>query len=395
MPYFSLTTPSPQWVDANGDPMSGRKLFIYEAGTSTKVTTYVDNGGVTPNSNPIILDSLGMPPQPIYVPSGSYKMVLAPATDTDPPTSPIWTVDDVIPVNDTGSSTATPEWVTAAAIPTYLSGTQFSLPGDWLSSIQVGRRIRSTVTAGDVYGTITVATFGAGITTVTIANDSAALDSGLSSVAYGFMSATDSSMPVASDVIPLRAAAANRTRTLTTSLSSLTAARTWTVQDKSGTVALLDDLPVVGAIYTFPATSAPTGFLKANGALLSRVTYANLWAFAQASGNLAASDGAWLIGEFSPGDGSTTFRIPDLRGVFGRFWADNGATYDPGRAIGTVQTSQNLSHFHNAPGITNGTGGTDIFSYAAGGYTMNGQTGLSGGTEARPVNVPLLACIRY
>lgn len=151
----------------------------------------------------------------------------------------------------------------------------------------------------------------------------------------------------------------------------------------------------VGQVIMVPVNAAPAGTVKLNGALLSRATYANLWSFAQASGNISANDGSWVLGGFSPGDGSTTFRIPDYRGLFIRAWADDGVTYDPGRVIGSLQTSQNLSHFHTAPGITSGTGGSDIFSYNAGGYTMNGQTSSSGGSEARPVNIPVLFCIKY
>jgi microcystin-dependent protein len=111
-----------------------------------------------------------------------------------------------------------------------------------------------------------------------------------------------------------------------------------------------------GIINYFPSTSAPSGYVKANGALLSRSAYAALWAFAQASGNLAASDGAWVSGQFSPGDGATTFRIPDLRGYHMRSF-DDGRGVDGGRAIGTVQADQNLAHAHglNDPGHTHGT----------------------------------------
>lgn len=101
----------------------------------------------------------------------------------------------------------------------------------------------------------------------------------------------------------------------------------------------------VGQISYFPATTAPAGYVKANGVLLTRAAYPLLWAFAQASGNLAASDGAWLKGQFSPGDGSTNFRVPDLRGRHLRAW-DDSAGIDAGRGLGTVQTSQNLSHNH-------------------------------------------------
>jgi hypothetical protein len=88
-------TPKQQFFDNNGRPLVNGKLFTYEAGTATKLTTYKDSGGLSQNTNPIILDyrgecSLWIPP------NVAYKYVLTPAADTDPPSNPIWTVDDVI-----------------------------------------------------------------------------------------------------------------------------------------------------------------------------------------------------------------------------------------------------------------------------------------------------------
>ena len=82
-----------QFFDNNGDPASGYQLFAYEAGTTTKLDTYSDVTLATPNTNPIILDSAGR--ATIFLQAASYKFQLADPTDTDPPTSPIWTVDNV------------------------------------------------------------------------------------------------------------------------------------------------------------------------------------------------------------------------------------------------------------------------------------------------------------
>lgn len=79
------------WTSAD----AGRLLFCYEAGTSTKAVTYSDIGG-TPNTNPIVLDANGR--ATIFVDAGSYKWVLAPPTDSDPPVSPIWTRDNVLSI---------------------------------------------------------------------------------------------------------------------------------------------------------------------------------------------------------------------------------------------------------------------------------------------------------
>ncbi len=74
----------------------GYKLFSYAAGTSTKQNTYTDSTMATPNSNPIVLNSAGMPASGMYLdPTLAYKLVLALPTDTDPPASPLATQDNI------------------------------------------------------------------------------------------------------------------------------------------------------------------------------------------------------------------------------------------------------------------------------------------------------------
>ena len=80
-------------------------------------------------------------------------------------------------------------------------------------------------------------------------------------------------------------------------------------------------LPAGSLIY-YAGYVPPAGYLKANGALLSRTTYAALFA---AIGII-----------YSAGDGSTNFGLPDLRGEFIRGW-DNGRGIDAGRLIGSWQ----------------------------------------------------------
>ncbi|ADP02363.1 gp18 [Burkholderia phage KS14] len=106
---------------------------------------------------------------------------------------------------------------------------------------------------------------------------------------------------------------------------------------------------LVGQIVIEARTSARAGFLKLNGAVLKRADYPALWAYAQASGALLtdAQWGANNFGAFSSGDGATTFRIPELRGEYMRFW-DDGRGVDAGRGIGSWQDSQNRSHAHGA-----------------------------------------------
>lgn len=191
-----------------------------------------------------------------------------------------------------------------------------------------------------------------------------------------------------------------------------------------------------GAVVHFPATAAPAGYVKLNGALLSRVTYANLYAFATTSGNMAASDAAWTSGQFSPGDGATTFRIPDHRGYHIRSW-DDARGIDSGRGIGTVQLDGMPLHAHGVvdgghvhgvfdPGHAHTFGipakpnqnGAGPFAMVDGIFgitnTYSGATNGSGtgiavqssgsnisissagsGSEARVKNIAMLACIKF
>lgn len=91
-----------QYFTNAGAPADGYQLFFYEAGTSTKATTYSDADLTTPNANPVVLDSSGR--ATIFLAPGSYKIVYTTDTDSDPPTSPIWTVDGVEQVPASGSN---------------------------------------------------------------------------------------------------------------------------------------------------------------------------------------------------------------------------------------------------------------------------------------------------
>lgn len=83
-----------RFFDAAGIPLAGGKLFTYAAGSTTKQNSYTDSTGATPNTNPIILDAAGY--CNLWLDQSlAYKLTLSPSTDTDPPTNPIWTVDQL------------------------------------------------------------------------------------------------------------------------------------------------------------------------------------------------------------------------------------------------------------------------------------------------------------
>ncbi|GLC97858.1 hypothetical protein Tamer19_72670 [Cupriavidus sp. TA19] len=137
-----------------------------------------------------------------------------------------------------------------------------------------------------------------------------------------------------------------------------------------------------GSIVFHAKNAAPSGWLKANGAAVSRATYADLFA---------------EIGTtFGAGDGSTTFNLPELRGEFLRGW-DDSRGIDSGRTFGSWQADLLKSHNHTYQAFSTGPG--------AGGpaYTSNGSGSPStpatdnnagGGSETRSRNIALLGIIK-
>ena len=90
-----IPSPVPKlFFEYNDAPGVGCRLFTYEAGTTTKLATYTDETGGTPNTNPIVLDANGN--CDCWLPSGTaYKFTFAPPGTDDPPTNPVWTVDNL------------------------------------------------------------------------------------------------------------------------------------------------------------------------------------------------------------------------------------------------------------------------------------------------------------
>lgn len=88
MTAYIATPPKLQFFDANGVPLSGGKLYTYEAGTTIPLATYTDESGGTFNPNPVILNSRGE--ASVWLSDDLYKMRLTTATDVD-----VWTVDNL------------------------------------------------------------------------------------------------------------------------------------------------------------------------------------------------------------------------------------------------------------------------------------------------------------
>ncbi len=271
------------WVDANGAPLSGYKLFTYTAGSANKLTTYTSSAGNVAQSNPIVLNSQGMPSSPIWLTAGlSYKFVLAGPNDTDPPVGATISRDDITGVNDTTS--AVDQWLSSGLTPTYISATSFSFAGDQTATFQVGRRLKTTNSGGTIYSTITASAFGA-VTTITVANDSGSLDSGLSAVSYGILSATNQSIPSPSWTSPDFSAdnfTANGSMTWTVGSGDVTTYK-YLIEGKSMTVAFIIATSTVGG--------TPSNLLQIAIPASKVATSAMEWRAGQVIDNGSVSDG--------------------------------------------------------------------------------------------------------
>lgn len=155
---------------------------------------------------------------------------------------------------------------------------------------------------------------------------------------------------------------------------------------EAAAAALAAILPA-GAVLAFAMPAAPAGWLKCNGAAVSRTTYAALFAA--------------LGTTFGAGDGSTTFNLPDLRGEFVRGW-DDGRGVDASRTLGSAQGHAVQNHTHPSNAYCLNTSGYEANNYLlfgkGGNYgSFNTGTMASGNmaAETRPRNVALLYCVKY
>ena len=133
-----------------------------------------------------------------------------------------------------------------------------------------------------------------------------------------------------------------------------------------------------GMVMTASNGVISAGFLECNGATLSRSTYSSLFS---AIGTI-----------YGAGDGSTTFRIPDLRGEFIR-GVDSGRGVDIGRNIGTFQADDFKAHSHKFIGGGFQNGGASG-AYGDGG-SYNQDTTVVGAADTRPRNIAMMFVIKY
>lgn len=164
----------------------------------------------------------------------------------------------------------------------------------------------------------------------------------------------------------------------------------WYDKDSSGVetklAAAAGEVPA-GSIFAFTGASAPTGYLLADGAAVSRSTYATLFA---------------LFGTtYGAGDGSTTFNMPNLKGRI-PVGIDSGQTeFDTrgetgGAKTHTLTSGEMPAHTHG-PGsgsffVTYNSPSGSALTWAAGtGVSTPSTTGSTGGGGAHNNLQPYMA----
>ena len=188
--YFRMFDAGEQWLDASGDPYSGGKLYLDDAGTSTNRTSYKDNAGSVAHTNPIVLDSSGRIPSGnnAWVVAGDVKVILHDSADVL-----IFTQDDYVAQGD-NSAAGDGEWVASDLVPTRTANTIFTLPGDNTAIFHVGRRLK-LVDSTTVYATITVSAYTTLTTLTVVVDGGTALTASLASLSYSLLNADNTSDP--------------------------------------------------------------------------------------------------------------------------------------------------------------------------------------------------------
>lgn len=153
-----------------------------------------------------------------------------------------------------------------------------------------------------------------------------------------------------------------------------------------------------GMIAPFGGVAAPTGWLECDGSAVSRSTYAELFAYVGTT--------------FGVGNGSTTFNVPDMRGLFVRGAGSHGTMTKAaggafaGGSVGATDNDKLQGHRHGI--VINGGGALDYYAQTGAAGNDNGapydiirspvSDGTNGtprtGNETKPASIALLYCIK-
>jgi len=390
-----------QFFAASGIPLAGGLLYTYAAGTTTPSATYTDSSGGTANSNPIVLDARGE--ANVWLGAATYKFKLCDSTNTE-----IWTVDNI----SAPTSALSPVLSGNVTVSSNSSGAALKVTQTGTGAIFVAQNsadpnlIPFIVNASNNVGIQTSAPGAA----LDVANNGAIWLSN-SGVARSIISADGSNSYYSAEGARSIVLKANGTTLFTINTTNATATipivlpADPTTALQASTKQYVDTVMPSGMIMPFAGTSAPTSWLACNGAAISRSTYATLY---------NAIGTTW-----GTGDGSTTFNVPDLRGMFLRGTGTNATGSSSGAvgpSVGTYAADTYLNHSHTATSTDsghthsinstgpNGAGGGGLPGFGTGttystntgtaNITTTVATSTTGGTETKPKNYGVLYIIK-
>lgn len=389
-----------QLFDNDGLLLAGGKLYSYIAYTTTPLATFTEATGTNANTNPIILDGSGRMDLWLY-PDRAYTFVL-----TDENDDIVKTIDNVQLVEplaavpptavdlyfelldqdplEAGQQVGWADFARPVTFPADFEGSVFTVNPSFLPTSQMEWSIRKNASSpsdGTEVGTLTVETDGT----------------------YAYETAGNVSFEVAiGDTLsfygpdPADDTAADFTWTVVGQVTGAAPGDYVTVAGlEAAVLAIMDTLIPPGSQMLWGSETVPSGWLECDGSELSRADYAKLF--------------TKMGTRFGEGNGSTTFNIPDWRGIFPRGW-DHGRGRDTDRAMdGAVQEDQ-LQGFvmeplsggdHFKVGVnsggddSHGDGSTVRRDETTGGPVNDGTNGDPRiGAETRPMNMATMIIVR-
>lgn len=160
---------------------------------------------------------------------------------------------------------------------------------------------------------------------------------------------------------------------------------------------IIDTVPI-GTVSWYSASAVPVGYLECDGSAIEKSRYYDLWTVIGTRYNTG-------------GEGTTKFRLPDLRGEFVRGWSHGKGGVDVGRGFGSTQ-----DFAIQTPITTNNAAWKSFFVSSArseetpfrdavnglsrgDGFIDNGngsitRANINVAAETRPRNIALLPCIK-
>ena len=174
----------------DGSLAVGWRLRAFVPGTIVPAPLWGAREGFVLQPDPIVLNALALPDLPIFIEIGvGYDFVLYDDLGVEIYRWPSVSVGELV------NPALLNEWI-PGTFPTFVSATSFSVSTDQRSTYQVGRRVRLGTGTGPITATVTQARFANGLTNITVVVDrGAALVAPLTSVDYGLLTATQSSIP--------------------------------------------------------------------------------------------------------------------------------------------------------------------------------------------------------